>query len=62
MDLENVIPSDVRERHILYDNTYTWNLKNNIDESICKQTHRHKKKNYGSQRGGGGRDKLGEGN
>ena len=35
-DLDNIIPSDVRERHILYDNTYTWNLKYNIDESICK--------------------------
>ena len=25
-----------RERQILYDITYTWNLKNNTNECVCK--------------------------
>ena len=35
-DLENIILSEVRERQILYDITYMWNLKNNTNESIYK--------------------------
>ena len=37
MDLENIMLSEVsqRERQILYDIAYTWNLKNNTNESIC---------------------------
>ena len=35
MDLEIIILSEVREKQILYDITYTWNL-NNTDESIYK--------------------------
>ena len=27
MDLEGIMPREVRERQILYDVTYTWNLK-----------------------------------
>ena len=35
MDLENIILSEVvRERQILYDITYMWNLKNNTNEYI----------------------------
>ena len=48
-----------RERQILYDITYTWNLKNNTDESIykTKKTHGYEKHTYGLPnswgRGGG---------
>ena len=37
MTLEIIIQSKVsqRERQILYDIAYTWNLKNNTNESIC---------------------------
>ena len=27
MDLEGIIPGEIRERQILYNNTYMWNLK-----------------------------------
>ena len=33
-DLENIILGEVRQRQTLYDITYTWNLKNQINESI----------------------------
>ena len=33
-DLEKIILSELRQRQILYDNTYMWNLKNNMNESI----------------------------
>ena len=35
----------VRERQIQYGITYTWNLKNNTNEYVCKQkqTHRENK-------------------
>ena len=36
MDLENIIPSEVRERQILYNITYIRNLKTNTNESVCK--------------------------
>ena len=37
MDLENIILSKSdRERQILYDITYMWNLKNNTNGSIYK--------------------------
>ena len=54
-----------RERQILYDIAYTWNLKENTNELIHKQkeTHRHRKKNkqttYGYQKGKSGENKLG---
>ena len=54
MDLEIIILSEVSQRQILYDVTYMWNLKNDTNELIKqKQTHRHKKKSYGYQRGKG---------
>ena len=36
MDLESIMVSEMsdRERQILYDITYMWNLKNNTNESI----------------------------
>ena len=37
MDLEIIILSEVRERKILYDITYMWNLKNNTSEIIYKR-------------------------
>ena len=36
MDLENIILSEVRERQILYNIIYMWNLKNNTNESIYR--------------------------
>ena len=36
VDLENIILREVRQRQILYDITYMWNLKNNTNESIHK--------------------------
>ena len=37
-----------RERPILYEITYMWNLKNNTNESIYKtETYRHRKPIYG---------------
>ena len=52
MDLEITILSEVRERQILYDMTYTWNLKNNTNELIYK-TERltDRKQTYGYQLG-----------
>ena len=49
-----------RERQMLYDITYMWNLINNINELISKQkqTHRPRKQSYGCQKGRGA-DKLG---
>ena len=47
-----------RERQILYDITYMWNLKYDTNELIY-ETHRHRKQTYGYQRGKGGRGKLG---
>ena len=49
-----------RERQILYDITYMWNLK--IIQmklySKQKQIHRHRKQIYGYQRGKGGGERL----
>ena len=64
IDLEIIIPSKSdRERQILYDITYMWNLKKKIQIHLLtkqKQTHRHRKQTYGYQRGKGRwRDKLG---
>ena len=38
MDLETVIQSEVsqREKQISYINAHMWNLKNGIDDLICK--------------------------
>ena len=36
MDLEIIILSEVRERQILYDIIYMWNLKNDTNELIYK--------------------------
>ena len=36
MDLENIMLNEISQRQILYDITYTWNLKNNTNESIYK--------------------------
>ena len=52
-----------RERQILYDITYMWNLKKKKQINLFtkqKQTHRHRRQTYGYQRGKGkGRDTLG---
>ena len=36
MDSENIILSEVRQRQILHNITYMWNMKNTTNESICK--------------------------
>ena len=38
MGRENIILNEMsdKERQILYDITYMWNLKNNTNECICK--------------------------
>ena len=46
-----------RERQILYDITYMWNLKKMIQMNLFtkqKQTQRHRKQTYGYQRRKGG--------
>ena len=61
MNLENITFSKVvRERPILYDITYTWNLKiiqMNL-HTKQKETHRHRKQTYGYQRGEGGEGQI----
>ena len=44
-----------RERKILHDITYMWNLKKNTNESICKTetVYRHRKQTYDYQEGKG---------
>ena len=43
MNLEIIIVSEVRERHIPYDIAYTWNLKYDSNEFVeQKQTHRYR--------------------
>ena len=52
MDLEIIILSEVSQREIPYDITYMWNLKM-IQMNVFtkqKETHRHRKQNYGYQR------------
>ena len=59
MDLEIIVLGEVRKRQTLYDITYVWTLKimqMNL-YTKQKQTHRHRKQNYGYQRGKGGADK-----
>ena len=36
MNLETVIQNEDREKQILHNITYMWNLENGIDELICK--------------------------
>ena len=38
MDLENIMLREMsdRERQILYDINYIWNLKNNTNKCVCK--------------------------
>ena len=38
MDLENAVLSEMsdRDRQMLHDITYMWNLENNTNECICK--------------------------
>ena len=36
MDLKNIVLSQIKQRQMLYDVTYIWNLKTNTDESIHK--------------------------
>ena len=40
MDLEGIIPSEIRERQILYSNTYMWNLENTTNMNIFKKRNR----------------------
>ena len=44
-----------RERQILYDFTYMWNLKNKTNKTEQKQTHRYWEQTDDYQRGEGGR-------
>ena len=64
MDLEIIIlwsKSD-RERQILYDISYMWNLENSTNELIYKTDRRTEKTNIWLQKGRCGRkDKLGAG-
>ena len=53
MDLEIIILSESRQEQI-YDTAYIWILKKNIQTNLStnqKQTHRHREKAYGNQRG-----------
>ena len=44
----------VRQRKILYDITYMWNLKNKLNEEAKqKETHRYREQVDGGQMGGG---------
>ena len=36
MNLETLIQNEDREKQILHNITYMWNLENGIDELICK--------------------------
>ena len=50
MDLEIIIPSEVRERLISYDITYMWDSKKMIQMNLFitqKHTHRLQKQTYG---------------
>ena len=61
MDLESVIPSEIRKRKILYTNTYVWNL-----EKWCRWAHlqeqrcRHRERTCEHGWGEGEWDELGE--
>ena len=57
MQLEIIILSEVSQKDVPYDITYTWNLKYDTDELIygTKQTHRHKEQTCGCQGGEGWR-------
>ena len=61
MDLENIMLSEIRQRQILYDITYMWNLKIQMNLfTKQKQTHRYRNKlvvTEGEREGR--RDKLG---
>ena len=49
-DLEIIMLSEVRQRQILYDITYMWNIKNNTGKSIHKtETQSQKQKNMVTQ-------------
>ena len=57
MDLEGIMQSEIRERQILYDITYMYNLKKyNKLVHITKKKHIHRHREYirGYQWGGGG--------
>ena len=51
VDPEIITLSELNQRQILYDITYTWNVKNDINEVIYKiETHRYRKQSYRYQR------------
>lgn len=59
MDLEGIILSKIREKQILCDFYYMWNLEKKTTTHInkqnkLKQTHRYREKADGWQRGGVG--------
>ena len=56
MDLEGFMLSEVldRERQIVYDFTYMWNLKNTASKQKWKQTHRFREGAGGRLRGEAG--------
>ena len=39
MDLKMIILSEINQRQIPYDITYTWNLKNDTNQHIYKNNH-----------------------
>ena len=50
MDLEGITLSEIRERQILYDITYLWNLKkykNLVNVTKQKETHTYRKQTSG---------------
>ena len=54
MGLEIIILTEISQRQISNDITYTWNLKKMIQMKLFtkqKQTHRHGKQTYSYQRG-----------
>ena len=70
MDLEGIILSEIksdRERQILYEIIYMWNLKNKTTSEYSKkkikkkQVHRYREKNSGYQWGERGGNKRGVG-
>ena len=63
MNLESIIQSEVRERQILYINTYIWNLDKIVSMILLagqQRRHRHKEQTFGYIEGRSGWDNLRE--
>ena len=62
MDLETIIPSEVRGRQTTYNVTYMWNLKKNTNEITCRtEASSQTLKNLLLPKGTGGRRRDGLG-